>query len=763
MSSPTAEDRRPARLPARVAVSARRRRLSAILHADLTGYVRLMEGAEDRTVSRLKSVHAEVWQPAIEAAGGRIVNIVADSVLAEFSSAVAAVAAAIDLQERMARFNDVLDEEQRLMFRIGLHLGEVIVDETQTIFGDAVNVAARIQLVAEPGGIAVSRAIRDATHLQFDYAFVDGGKHHAKNIGRSLQVYHVRTRESASGPLTRAASRIRRAGITIRGPVLWGTIAAATVLLAGGGYLAFTANPMMSVSTVALNLSTEQLEQALAERRKADALAAEKRRLEEQARQRAETEAEAKRQADLELENARQARQKAERELAQLKADIEARRKAKDGEGDQAAMTAQRAAEEAAQHKAEAEAAALREAEQEAAKKAAADAATKHQADQALAMAIDRRKQAEADALAAANQTAATMPKLDEEAETVERRLRLEPADRQRLQVALISLGFGTRGDDGVFGPRSREMIAHWQKARNQAATGFVTRAQQQAILKEAAAALTKYDEQRKAEEDVRTTAEASAAPLASPPPELPDGLWRGTYECGRNGNFMPLTLRPVMHLKGGAGTWHTASSSSTNDYTVGISVSIDGTNVRVTRQGLHYWTSGANASAAPLLGRLEGNSIRASDNVCTMVLMRDVSPAQSTSPIAGRPINAAYDGTPSLPSPDGLWRGTYKCEHGVPADQHFGTPFVIDLKLRLTNGSATWRTAGPSQTNGFSFDVAVSVVRDIASVARTLATPRTGLGSQAMLTGRYDGATINATGQERSSGRDCTLALTRS
>ena len=59
------------------------------------------------------------------------------------------------------------------------------------------------------------------------------------------------------------------------------------------------------------------------------------------------------------------------------------------------------------------------------------------------------------------------MPKLDEEAETVERRLRLEPADRQRLQVALISLGFGTRGDDGVFGPRSREMIAHWQKARN--------------------------------------------------------------------------------------------------------------------------------------------------------------------------------------------------------------------------------------------------------------------------------------------------------
>jgi class 3 adenylate cyclase len=748
MSSPAAEDRR---LPAWAAASARRRRLSAILHADLTGYVRLMEGAEDRTVSRLKSVHAEVWRPAVEAAGGRIVNIVADSVLAEFSSAVAAVAAVIDIQERMARFNDVLDDEQRLMFRIGLHLGEVIVDETQTIFGDAVNVAARIQLMAEPGGIAASRAIRDATHLQIDCAFVDGGKHHAKNISRSLQVYHVRTRESASGPLTRAASRIRRAGVTIGRPVLWGAIAAATVLLAGGGYLAFTANPMTSVSTVALNLSAAQLEQALAERRQADALAAEKRQLEEQARQRAETEAEAKRQADVELENARQARQKAERELAQLKADIEARRKAEGGRADQAAVAAQRAAEEAAQRKAEAEAAALREAEEEAAKKAAADAAATRQADQALAMATGRRNQAEADALAAANKVA--MPRLNEEAETAERGLSLEPADRQRLQVALTSLGFDTRGDDGVFGPRSREMIAHWQKARNQAATGFVTRPQQQALLKEAAAALSRYDEQRKADEELRgrTTVEAPVA-TAGPPTGSADGLWRGTYECVRNGDFFPFTLKPEIHLKGGAGTWYTTNPSWKNNKTMGISVSIDGTNVLVTRRSV---ASDASASTTPLSGRLEGNSIRASNNGCTMVLVR----AQSTPPIAGQPITAAYDGTPALPSPDGLWRGTYKCEHGVSPE----TPFVIDLNLRLTNGSATWRTAGPSQTNGFSFDVAVSVVRDIASVARSLAAPRTGFLSRATLTGRYDGATINATGQDKSSGRDCTLALTRS
>jgi class 3 adenylate cyclase len=180
-------------------MSTRRRRLSAILHADLSGFVRLMEGAEDRTVGRLKSAQAEVWRPAIETAGGSVVNIVGDSVLAEFASALAAVATAIDIQERMARFNDMLDEDQRLMFRIGLHLGEVIVDEeTQAIFGDGVNLAARIQLMAEPGGIAVSRAVRDVTELQVEYAFVDGGEHRAKNVSRSLQIYHVRARGGAS-------------------------------------------------------------------------------------------------------------------------------------------------------------------------------------------------------------------------------------------------------------------------------------------------------------------------------------------------------------------------------------------------------------------------------------------------------------------------------------------------------------------------------------------------------------------------------------
>jgi class 3 adenylate cyclase/peptidoglycan hydrolase-like protein with peptidoglycan-binding domain len=612
MSSPTAEDGRPGGLPAAVALSARRRRLSAILHADLAGYVRLMEGAEDRTVGHLKKVRVEVWQSAIEAAGGRIVNIVADSVLAEFSSAVAAIAAAFDIQERMARFNEGLDEEQRLMFRIGLHLGEVIVDETETIFGDAVNVAARIQLMAEPGGIAASRALRDAAHLQVDCAFVDGGRHHAKNVSRSLQVYHLRTRDSTSTPLVRAASRIQR-------PALFGTIAAATVLLAGGGYLAFMANPMTPASVAALTLSAEQLEQALAERRQADALAAEKRQLEEQARQWTETEAEAQRQADLELEAARQARQKAERELAQLKAAIEALRSAKNGDGDQAAVRAQRAAEEAAQRKAEAEAASLRQAEDEAAKKAAA-----------------------------------TMPRRDEAAESMERHLRLQPIDRRRLQVALTSLGFDTRGDDGVFGARSREMIARWQKARNWAPTGFVTGAQQQALLKEAAAALSTYDEQRIAEQDVRLTAGAPVAPPARAPADLADGLWRGTYQCGHNGAL--FTLRPELHLKGGTGTWHAANTSQANGNTMDVGVSVDGTDVRVTRRGLSQWAG----DTTPLLGQLDGNSIRASNKNCTVLLTRDVSSAVAATAPATASVNTTYNAAYSDASPTLLARASY-------------------------------------------------------------------------------------------------------
>jgi class 3 adenylate cyclase len=178
------------------------RRLAAIVHADLAGFARMMEGAETRTFRHLKAAQIEVWRPAIEAGGGRLVGTAGDAMLAEFGSAVSAVNASIDIQERMGRFNAALIETQQMLFRIGVHLGEVIVDqEDQNIFGDGVNLAARIQGIAEPGGIAVSRAVRDVTELRIDYAFVDGGELSFKNVSRPVHVFHVRPAAAPRGTL----------------------------------------------------------------------------------------------------------------------------------------------------------------------------------------------------------------------------------------------------------------------------------------------------------------------------------------------------------------------------------------------------------------------------------------------------------------------------------------------------------------------------------------------------------------------------------
>src|SRR5260370_15317659 len=155
-----------------------RRHLSAILHADLAGFVRLTEGEEELTFRHLMSVKSDVWRPAVEIAGGSIVHSTGDAMLAEFGSALAAVTAAIDIQERMARFNDLLADEQKLLFRIGVHLGEVMVDEdNHDLFGDGVNLAERLEAMSGPGGIAVSRAVRHVTELQVEHALVHCREH----------------------------------------------------------------------------------------------------------------------------------------------------------------------------------------------------------------------------------------------------------------------------------------------------------------------------------------------------------------------------------------------------------------------------------------------------------------------------------------------------------------------------------------------------------------------------------------------------------
>ena len=187
------------------------RRLSALLHADLAGFVRLVEAEEDLTFERLRSARDRIWKPVIEGAGGSLIHSTGDSMLAEFGSPAVAVQVAIDIQERMARFNEPLVEDQRLLFRIGVHLGEIIIDQTgHDLFGDGVNLTERIQVLAEPGGIAVSRAVRDVAKLRDDYAYVDGGEHRAKHVSRPLHIYRVRARMSAATVPTR---QVRLRGI----------------------------------------------------------------------------------------------------------------------------------------------------------------------------------------------------------------------------------------------------------------------------------------------------------------------------------------------------------------------------------------------------------------------------------------------------------------------------------------------------------------------------------------------------------------------
>ena len=187
------------------------RRLSAILHADLAGFVRLVEAEEDLTFERLRSARDGIWKPAIAGAGGSLIHSNGDSMLAEFGSPAVAVQVAIDIQEHMARFNEDLGEDQRLLFRIGVHLGEIIIDQTgHDLFGDGVNLTERIQSLAEPGGIAVSRAVRDVAKLRDDYAYVDGGEHRAKHVSRPLHIYRVRARMSSATVPTR---QVRLRGI----------------------------------------------------------------------------------------------------------------------------------------------------------------------------------------------------------------------------------------------------------------------------------------------------------------------------------------------------------------------------------------------------------------------------------------------------------------------------------------------------------------------------------------------------------------------
>ncbi len=167
------------------------RRLAAIFAADVAGYSRLIGADEEGTLARLKAHRRELIDPTIAEHQGRIVKTTGDGVLAEFASPVKAVRCAIDVQYGMAERNAGVPEGQRIEFRIGINLGDVVVEDDGDIYGDGVNVAARLENIAEPGAVYISRTVRDFVDGTPELVLEDLGERELKNIARLVQVFRI--------------------------------------------------------------------------------------------------------------------------------------------------------------------------------------------------------------------------------------------------------------------------------------------------------------------------------------------------------------------------------------------------------------------------------------------------------------------------------------------------------------------------------------------------------------------------------------------
>src|SRR5436853_5133456 len=167
------------------------RRLAAILAADVAGYWRLMGAEEEGTLERLKALRRELLDPKIAEHRGRIVKTTGDGLLAEFASVVDAVRCAVEVQQAMPERNTGVAADNRIELRIGINLGDVIV-EGDDRYGDGVNIAARIEALADAGGVFVSNTVHDHVRDRLPFAFEDLGEQQVKNIARPVRVYRVR-------------------------------------------------------------------------------------------------------------------------------------------------------------------------------------------------------------------------------------------------------------------------------------------------------------------------------------------------------------------------------------------------------------------------------------------------------------------------------------------------------------------------------------------------------------------------------------------
>ena len=222
------------------------RRLAAILAADVAGYSRLMGADEEGTHQRLRGHLRDLVDPKIREHRGRVVKNTGDGMLAEFSSVVDAVRCAVEMQRAMADRNAETVEDKRITFRVGINLGDVIAEEDD-IYGDGVNVAARLEALAEPGGICISRTVRDQIRDKLPNPFEDKGEQSVKNIARSVRVFALRPETLAELPATGVSVLARRR------PRI-GLIALATagvLAIAAGGWWLWPAKPSNTPASAA--------------------------------------------------------------------------------------------------------------------------------------------------------------------------------------------------------------------------------------------------------------------------------------------------------------------------------------------------------------------------------------------------------------------------------------------------------------------------------------------------------------------------------
>ncbi len=175
------------------------RRLAAIFAADMVGYSRLVEADEEGTIARQKAHRKELIDPKLAEYHGRIVKLMGDGMLVEFASVVDAVRCAVEVQQAMAEREADVPEERRIRYRIGVNLGDIVIDGDD-IFGNGVNIAARLEGIADPGGICISQAVVDQVKRKLDLDFEDLGDRALKNIKEPVRTYRIVSDEQLEQP-----------------------------------------------------------------------------------------------------------------------------------------------------------------------------------------------------------------------------------------------------------------------------------------------------------------------------------------------------------------------------------------------------------------------------------------------------------------------------------------------------------------------------------------------------------------------------------